>query len=416
MKNKLRAGIAFIFLTAVISAGLANYYLTRLSTDAKVILKDNYRSLIYTKNIGQILDASGDYVFSNQNLQTIQDNITNEKQNITETGEAILADSLQTTFNQLKQSLNNPVTASNLKSKMKGIMYGIVQLNMAAIERKNAIAVHTADRGILTVSFAGVLCFLIAFSFAVNFPSYIANPVKKSITSLKQLNEDKTTFIATVSHELKTPISSIKMSLKLLTDERVGALNDEQKQLLENIDYDTHRLLKITGELLNVAQVEAGRLQFHFGSTHPKNIVNYAVLAVKSLADQKEVIIKVSCSDSLPNVMADLDKATWVLINLLSNAIKYSPVKSTIDMAVNIKGHSLEFSVKDSGPGIDAVYLSKIFERYFKVPRADTEKTGTGLGLAIAKDFIEAQGGTIGVESQPGEGSRFYFNLSINNA
>ncbi len=85
-------------------------------------------------------------------------------------------------------------------------------------------------------------------------------------------------------------------------------------------------------------------------------------------------------------------------------------------MAVNIKGHSLEFSVKDSGPGIDAVYLSKIFERYFKVPRADTEKTGTGLGLAIAKDFIEAQGGTIGVESQPGEGSRFYFNLSINNA
>jgi signal transduction histidine kinase len=201
-----------------------------------------------------------------------------------------------------------------------------------------------------------------------------------------------------------------------LEDNRVGTVNNEQKQLLQNIDDDTHRLLQITGELLDAAQIETGKIQLNFGSTHPQNIVSYAKQAIKSLADQKHILINVSCPDSLPNVMADLDKTTWVLINLLSNAIKYSPEKSTIDLNVKQKGvNVLEFSVKDYGQGIDQKYLSRIFERYFKVPGADGEKAGTGLGLAIAKDFIEAQGGSIGVESETGDGSRFYFTLTINN-
>jgi len=153
----------------------------------------------------------------------------------------------------------------------------------------------------------------------------------------------------------------------------------------------------------------------NFGSTHPKNIVNYAAQAIKSLAEQKEVTVAITCPESLPNVMADLDKTTWVLINLLSNAIKYSPAKSTIQLTVKQHGNALEFSVKDHGQGIDVKYLSRIFERYFKIPGADADKTGTGLGLAIAKDFIEAQGGAIGVESEIGDGSRFYFTLTINN-
>jgi signal transduction histidine kinase len=100
------------------------------------------------------------------------------------------------------------------------------------------------------------------------------------------------------------------------------------------------------------------------------------------------------------------------LINLLSNAIKYSHEKSVVDLIVKKqKGDEIEFSVKDHGRGIDQRYLSRIFDRYFKVPGASSEQTGTGLGLAIAKDFIEAQAGKIGVESEVGEGSRFYFTL-----
>src|SRR5581483_11308494 len=115
--------------------------------------------------------------------------------------------------------------------------------------------------------------------------------ILKNITEFQQLDEAKTNFIATISHELKTPISSIKMSLKLLQDERVGKVNTEQMQLLENIDDDARRLLQITGELLDMAQVETGKLNLNFGSTHPQNIIDYAIKAVKFTADQKQVAI-----------------------------------------------------------------------------------------------------------------------------
>jgi signal transduction histidine kinase len=189
-------------------------------------------------------------------------------------------------------------------------------------------------------------------------------------------------------------------------------MNTEQQQLLENIDEDARRLLQITGELLDMAQVETGKLELNFGSTHPINIVDYAVKALRTTAEQKHVTLNVDCDENLPDVHADLDKTTWVLINLLSNAIKYSHEKSTVDLVVKIyKADEIEFSVQDHGKGIDARYLPRIFERYFKVPGASMEQTGTGLGLAIAKDFIEAQAGKIGVESEVGEGSRFYFTL-----
>lgn len=566
IKNKLRLGIGFLFLTALISSGLADYYLTRLSNDSKAILKDNYRSLVYAKNIEQALDYPKTVAAATK-MQTIDKNVYQEEHNVTEPGEGQLADSLRSAFETYKR-LADPQAIGEQSIKIRGLLYKIMQLNMTAIERKNKVAAGTADGAIIIVSLIGSLCFLIAFSFVVNFPGYIANPVKelmqgikeisnknynkrlvfpakdefgdlaeafnqmaakldeyehsnlasilfekrrietiinsmtdgivgiddkqfiifankvactligmpeemltgqyapnialendllrnmlfvdqskmkifadgresyftkdvlevtndykvigkviilKNITDLQQLNDAKTTFIATISHELKTPLSSIRMSLKLLEDERVGGVNNEQKQLLQNIDADTHRLLQITAELLDSAQVETGKINLNFGSTHPKNIVSYAVKAIRSLADQKEITIAVDCPDSLPHVMADLDKTTWVLINLLSNAVKYSPEKATINLNVKKQGNAIEFSVKDSGQGIDPKYVARIFERYFRIPGAEADKTGTGLGLAIAKDFIEAQGGHIGVESEAGEGSRFYFTLDINN-
>ncbi|HVV56119.1 MAG TPA: ATP-binding protein, partial [Mucilaginibacter sp.] len=127
------------------------------------------------------------------------------------------------------------------------------------------------------------------------------------------------------------------------------------------------------------------------------------------------VTINVECPDNLPDVRADLDKTTWVLINLLSNAIKYSHERSAVDLVVKkVKGDEVEFSVADHGQGIESKYLPRIFERYFKIPGSTGEQSGTGLGLAIAKDFIEAQSGKIGVESELGEGSRFYFTLRRN--
>ena len=199
-----------------------------------------------------------------------------------------------------------------------------------------------------------------------------------------------------------------------MEDKRYGTITNAQKELINNINDDSDRLLKITSELLDMGQVETGKLLLNFGNTHPQNIIKYTCETIRFIAEQKEITLNLKCPKNLPDVWADPDKTAWVLINFLTNAIKYSSKKSVID--ITVKKHSsakIEFSVKDRGKGIEEIYLPRIFERYFKVPGSDLAVSGTGLGLAIAKDFIEAQGGEIGVESKIGEGSRFYFTLPV---
>jgi PAS domain S-box-containing protein len=234
--------------------------------------------------------------------------------------------------------------------------------------------------------------------------------VLRNITPFHELNEAKTNFIATVSHELKTPISSIKMSAKLLTDERTGNLNNEQTELITSIREDSDRLLKITGELLNMAQVETGNIQLKLQTTNPAAIVDEAILAVKFQAQQKNIDIRTHINNHLPIIHVDAEKTTWVLINFLTNAIKYSADSSIINVDVFTENDQTKFTVKDEGKGIAEKYLPKIFDRYFKVPGTN-EQTGTGLGLAISKEFIEAQGGHIWVNSFIGGGSTFGFTF-----
>jgi signal transduction histidine kinase/HAMP domain-containing protein len=237
--------------------------------------------------------------------------------------------------------------------------------------------------------------------------------ILKNITEFKERDEAKTNFIATISHELKTPISAIKMSLKLLVDPRVGALNLEQEQLAKHIEEDSDRLLKITSELLDLSQVETGNIQLNFIAATPRKIVDYAIKAVRFEAEQKGVTIEHEIPEGLPEVHADVEKTAWVLINFLSNALRYSPAKSKIQLRISVKDQQIEFSVRDFGKGVDPIYQKRLFDRYFQVPTDGKNKSGSGLGLAISKDFIEAQGGSIGLESEVGEGSRFYFHLPV---
>ncbi|HVU55364.1 MAG TPA: ATP-binding protein [Puia sp.] len=232
--------------------------------------------------------------------------------------------------------------------------------------------------------------------------------VLRNITPFHELNEAKTNFIATVSHELKTPISSIKMSARLLTDRRVGDLNNEQQELIRSITDDADRLLKITGELLNMSQVETGKIQLKLQTAEPSVIVHQAIQAVQFQAQQKQVQIKASIAQDLPRIQADVEKTSWVLINFLTNAIKYSPEQTGIEVSAFRKDDKIQFLVKDHGNGIEEKYLPKIFDRYFKVPGSH-DHNGTGLGLSISKEFIEAQGGCIWVDSRLGEGSQFGF-------
>jgi PAS domain S-box-containing protein len=235
--------------------------------------------------------------------------------------------------------------------------------------------------------------------------------ILRNITLFKELDFAKTNFIATVSHELKTPIASIKLSLQLLENDKTGNMNDDQKQLVESIKDDSQRLLKITGELLNLSQLETGNIQLNIGKSNPQEIVKYAVEAVKVQADQKQIQLIVDANENLKNVKADAEKTGWVLINYLSNAIRYSSEKSTILIKLKEENNQMFFQVIDTGKGIDTRYKDKVFDKYFQVP--GSQKSGTGLGLAISKEFIEAQNGSVGVESNLGLGSTFWFSLKV---
>ncbi|MCZ2394079.1 MAG: cell wall metabolism sensor histidine kinase WalK [Chitinophagales bacterium] len=232
----------------------------------------------------------------------------------------------------------------------------------------------------------------------------------KNITSFKELDFAKTNFIGTVSHELKTPISSIKMSIQLLENKKIGSLNPEQQNLIENIKDDTSRLLKIIGELLNITQVESGAIQLNKTPTTITEIIEYATNATKSTAEQKEIDFDIDIAKNIAPILADKEKTAWVITNLLSNAIRYADENTSIKIkAQETDNHKVEISVTDIGQGILPEYLDKIFDRYFRVP--GTKKDGTGLGLSICKEFIEAQGGTITVKSEYGVGSTFTVNI-----
>lgn len=234
--------------------------------------------------------------------------------------------------------------------------------------------------------------------------------VLRNITAFKELDFAKTNFIATISHELKTPISTIKASLQLLENKETGSLNKEQKQLVEGITDDSNRLLKITSELLNLSQVETGNIQLSLQPGNPAKILQYVLEAVKVQADLKHIKLEVKMDENLPLVKADAEKTAWVLINLLTNAIRYSHEQSEIIIGIKKGIDQVVFSVRDFGQGIESKYKDKIFTRYFQIP--GSSKSGTGLGLSISKEFMEAQGGHITVDSEFGSGSTFTISLN----
>jgi NtrC-family two-component system sensor histidine kinase KinB len=234
--------------------------------------------------------------------------------------------------------------------------------------------------------------------------------VLKNITPFKELDVAKTNFIATVSHELKTPLASSDFSLKLLEDERVGTLTAEQKELVQSLKDDNKRLLRILSELLDLSQVESGKIQLNIQPIQAGILVRRAIESVQNVAKEKNISIKEELRETLPDIKVDTDKTVWVLNNFLTNAIRYSSRDSDVIIEVDKKKDSMQFSVKDFGKGIAPEYKDKIFDRYFRIPGT---KEGTGLGLAICKEFIETQGGKVWVESEIGSGSRFGFSFPI---
>jgi len=233
----------------------------------------------------------------------------------------------------------------------------------------------------------------------------------KNITLFEERDVAKTNLIATVSHELKTPISSINLSLKLLEDNRIGTLNEEQINLVYSVRQQSARLSKMVNELLDFSQTETGNIKLKISKVRPEDIADLSVTAIMMLLSEKKIQINLNVADNLPDVKADLEKTVWVLVNLITNAIRYTPENGFIDLNAESENEFIRFSVHDQGPGISKEDQDKIFKRFVQV---GVKHKGTGLGLAISKEFVQAQGGRIIVESEVGKGSTFSFYLPVN--
>jgi signal transduction histidine kinase len=200
-----------------------------------------------------------------------------------------------------------------------------------------------------------------------------------------------------------------------LEDARIGNLSNEQKELMEHLKNDNQRMLKILSELLNLGQVETGKIQLNIQPASPYNMLTNSLENIASVAKEKQVFIVQQIEENLPMVNADADKVSWVLNNFLTNAIKFSPKNGNIIVSMKQTGDKICFIIQDEGPGINKEYQSRIFERYFQVPNR-TDYKGSGIGLAICKELIEAMNGTIWVSSEINTGSSFGFALTANHA
>lgn len=211
-----------------------------------------------------------------------------------------------------------------------------------------------------------------------------------NVTSYLERDQAKTMFLATISHELKTPLASTDIGLGLLERNQSTQLTADQAAILSDLRKDHQRLVRIVSELLDMAQVETGRVRVSTAPQEVDAIIGEAVQALRPTAEARGIHVVVQPLPQGMKVMADADKATWSLINLLSNALRHAPADTTVAISVRADAQRISLAVADEGPGLSPDQQAHLFERF-----APHTTTGTGLGLSIARELMRAMGGDI---------------------
>lgn len=236
--------------------------------------------------------------------------------------------------------------------------------------------------------------------------------VLADVTGLRRLDEMKNGLLSLVSHELKTPLTGLRMMLHLLAGGRVGTLTPKQQELLTTAREDSDRLHGIVESLLDMARIESGRALMELQPVSPQILADSAVGALGGAFESQHVELLVDIPPDIPYINADATRIRHVLINLLNNSLRFAKLGGHVKIwARAIDGQRVEMGVSDDGPGIPKTYLPRVFEKFFRVP-GQPPGSGSGLGLSIAKDIVEAHGGHIRAESVEGGGATFAFVLS----
>ena len=229
------------------------------------------------------------------------------------------------------------------------------------------------------------------------------------MTREKEIDQMKTEFISIASHELRTPMTSIKGSLDLLLGGFAGEVAGETRELLVIAQSGCERLIRLINDILDLSKIEAGRMQLKLQPMSLFDSVQRSARTIKAYADGFSVKVEIDCPEPLPESLGDRDRIDQVVTNLLGNAVKFSPSGGTVTVALRQHRDMVECAVIDRGPGIAPDQLGRIFGKFQQLER--TKKGGTGLGLAIAQALVNEHKGKVWVESTLGEGSRFIFQI-----
>lgn len=234
----------------------------------------------------------------------------------------------------------------------------------------------------------------------------------KNITSLKELEIVKANFIGTISHELKTPLTSIMMGIGLINNSSIGVLNEKQQNIVETIKEDTQKLNELVSNLLKISKIHSNSTTFNMKISNVNELIESCATNFKTQAIDKGLDIMLDLEKELPEAKIDEEKIKWVLNNLVSNAIRYTE-KGSVKLKTYVKNKKIYICVIDTGRGIPNNYLEKVFEKFVRVEGFEIPEESTGLGLSIAKEVVEMHEGKIWCESELGFGSKFIFTIPL---
>jgi len=238
-----------------------------------------------------------------------------------------------------------------------------------------------------------------------------ATVVLQDVTAARRIEELRDDLVATVAHELKSPLTSLRMAVHLCVEEAAGPLSDTQADLLHAARQDCERLQSIIDDILDLARIQSGRLELRREPLYGEELVVAVVDAHRPAALERGIQLSPVVLPDGPKVLGDRERLELVLGNFVTNALRHTPDAGRIDVRCAADGAVLRFEVEDTGEGIPPEYQARVFDRFFRVPGRSTK--GSGLGLAIAREIVQAHDGAIGVSSEPGRGSCFWFTLPL---
>jgi NtrC-family two-component system sensor histidine kinase KinB len=235
--------------------------------------------------------------------------------------------------------------------------------------------------------------------------------VLQDVTRLMRFDELKNDLVATVAHEFRTPLTSLRMAIHLCVEEAAGPLGEKQADLLLAARQDCERLQGIVDDLLDLSRIQSGRVELQRRPVKARALLDDAAAAAREAATGAGLELTVRSGASGEEVHADAERIALVLSNLLANALRHTTRGGAVTLSALPAGGAVRFEVADTGEGIPSEYLDRIFDRFFSVP--GRRAGGVGLGLYLVREIVAAHGGEVGVWSAPGEGSRFWFTLPL---